>query len=66
MPRMGVLHPFGGFSKGGARLRTYDLNKGKLCETLCAALRNDILTGAIASGERLPPSGALPSITASA
>ena len=35
-------------------MHTYDLNKGKLCETLCAALRNDILTGVIASGERLP------------
>jgi len=35
-------------------LRTYDLEKGKLCDALCAALRADLLSGAIAPGERLP------------
>ena len=35
-------------------MRTYDLGGGKLCDTLPAALRADILSGALAPGERLP------------
>ena len=35
-------------------MRTYDLEKGRLCDTLCAALRADLLSGAIAPGARLP------------
>ena len=34
-------------------MRTYDLN-GKLCDALPAALRADILSGALAPGEKLP------------
>ncbi|MBR2328555.1 MAG: PLP-dependent aminotransferase family protein, partial [Clostridia bacterium] len=35
-------------------MHTYDLGGGKLCDTLPAALRADILSGAIAPGEKLP------------
>ena len=35
-------------------MRTYNLGKGRLCDALCAALRADLLSGAIAPGERLP------------
>ncbi|MBE6702724.1 MAG: PLP-dependent aminotransferase family protein [Ruminococcaceae bacterium] len=35
-------------------MQTYDLSGGKLCDTLPAALRADILSGAIAPGEKLP------------
>ena len=35
-------------------MHTYDLSGGKLCDTLPAALRADILSGAIAPGEKLP------------
>ena len=35
-------------------MRTYDLDGGKLCDVLPAALRADILSGALAPGERLP------------
>ncbi len=35
-------------------MRTYDLSGGKLCDTLPAALRADILSGTLAPGARLP------------
>ena len=35
-------------------MRTYDLSGGKLCDALPAALRADILCGALAPGEKLP------------
>ena len=35
-------------------MHTYDLSGGKLCDTLPAALRADILSGALAPGEKLP------------
>ncbi len=35
-------------------MNTYDLSGGKLCDTLPAALRADILSGALAAGEKLP------------
>ena len=35
-------------------MHTYDLTGGKLCDLLPAALRADILSGALAPGERLP------------
>lgn len=35
-------------------MHTYDLSGGKLCDRLPAALRADILSGAIAPGEKLP------------
>ena len=35
-------------------MHTYDLSGGKLCDMLPAALRADILSGAIAPGEKLP------------
>ncbi|MBR6727010.1 MAG: PLP-dependent aminotransferase family protein, partial [Clostridia bacterium] len=35
-------------------MHTYDLEGGKLCDLLPAALRRDILSGVLASGERLP------------
>ena len=38
-------------------MHTYDLSGGKLCDMLPAALRADILSGAIAPGEKLPAGG---------
>ena len=35
-------------------MHTYDLSGGKLCDTLPAALRADILSGTLAPGTKLP------------
>ena len=35
-------------------MHTFHLDAGKLCDTLIAALRTDILSGALKPGERLP------------